>query len=38
MFGFVNYEPVNQPQMWKNRANPQVYKAFKDLYEITSGK
>ena len=36
-FGFVNYEPFSKMQMWKNRSNPRVYKAFKRLYELSSG-
>lgn len=35
-FGFVGDQPSDRPQLWKNRSNPKVYKAFKRLYEISS--
>lgn len=36
-FGFVGSEPLIQPQIWKNRSNPNIYQIFKTLYELTSG-
>lgn len=36
-FGFVGYEPLSQLQIWKNRANPKIYRVFKSMYELTSG-
>jgi hypothetical protein len=36
-FGFVGHEPLCQPQIWKNRAHPKIYKVFKSMYELTSG-
>jgi len=37
-YGFVSDKPSDHLQLWKNRANPIVYKAFKKLFEITSGE
>ena len=37
-FGFVNYKPLVKPQLCKNRAHPNIYAAFKSLYEITSNE
>jgi hypothetical protein len=35
-FGFINDKPLSRPQLWKNRAHPNTYKAFKSLFLITS--
>lgn len=35
-YGFINNKPLSRPQLWKNRSHPNVYHAFKRLYEITS--
>ena len=34
--GFVNFKPIVQSQLCKNRSHPKVYKAFKTLYELSS--
>ena len=31
-YGFVGRKPLDLPQIWKNRSNPLLYKAFKRLY------
>lgn len=36
--GFVNHKPIVQSQLCKNRSHPNTYKAFKTLYELTSGE
>lgn len=36
-FGFINDRPLSRPQIWKNRSHPNIYKAFKSLFEISSG-
>jgi hypothetical protein len=37
-YGFVGKKPfASGKQLWNNRANPNVYKAFKSLYELSSG-
>lgn len=35
--GFVNYKPIVQSQICKNRSHPKVYRCFKSLFEIISG-
>lgn len=30
--GFVNHQPIVQPQLCKNRSHPKIYKAFKSLF------
>lgn len=37
-FGFVSNDIISRPQFWKNRYNPKVYKAFKSLFELSSGE
>jgi hypothetical protein len=37
-YGFVNAVPLNTIQICLNRQNPKVYKAFKKMYELSSGK
>lgn len=37
-FGFVGSEPLNQPQVWRNRCNPKIYNIFKSLYSLVSKK
>ena len=37
-YGFVDTQPINRPQIWKNRSNRNVYKAFKKMYEVTAGE
>ena len=36
-YGFVNFDPIFTKQVCLNRQNPLVYKAFKSLYELSSG-
>ena len=31
-YGFVGKKPIDGPQIWKNRSNKNVYKAFKKTY------
>lgn len=37
-YGFVNFRPLNTLQICLNRQHPNVYKSFKCMYELTSGK
>jgi len=38
-YGFVANQPFSRgEQLWKNRCHPNVYKAFKSLYELSSGE
>ena len=39
MFGFVGEGPfIRGDQLWKNRHSDIIYKAFKTLYELSSGE
>jgi hypothetical protein len=37
-FSFVGEEPLGGIQIWKNRQNPRVYRAYMLLYELISGR
>lgn len=37
-YGFVTFKPLNTLQVCLNRQNPKIYKAFKRMYELSSGK
>lgn len=37
-YGFVNGVPLNYPQINSNRHNHKVHKAFKSVYELSTGR